>query len=142
MTIRAIWCESRKAHVRPGLAGVDGLVDAVAGVRAPGAVGLARPDPDDVRVGRGHGHIADRELRLAVEDRLEGRPVVDRLPDAAVPRPDVERVEMIAGRGVRHGEARHPGPGPEGAEGPASEALEKIFGDPVRRSAGQTRPKE
>ena len=39
----------RQAHVRPGLAGVDRLPDAVARARAPGAVGLPGSDPDDVR---------------------------------------------------------------------------------------------
>ena len=102
-------------------------------LRAPGAVGLARPDPDDVRVRRGHGDVADRELGLGVEDGLERRAVVDRLPDAAVARADVERIEVLARRARRDGEARHPGAGPVGAEGAAGEALEQVFGEVAGR---------
>ena len=69
--------------VRPGLAGVGRLVDAVARGHVAADVGLARADVDDVRVGRRHGDRADRRDRLVVEDRLPGEAAVARLPDAA-----------------------------------------------------------
>ncbi len=125
-----------EAHVRPGLAGVDGLPDAVAGARAAGAIGLARSDPDDLGIGRGHGDVADRKLRLGVEDGLEGRAVVHRLPYAAVPGPDIERVKVLARRSRRHGEARHPRSGPVGTQGPAVETFEQVRGESTGCRAG------
>jgi len=105
-----------QAHVRPGLARVRRFIDPIAGIRAPGAVSFARPGPDDVRVRRGDGKGSDGELGLAVEDRFERRAGVYRLPHAAVPRPDIEGVEVFFERGGGDGEGCHPRAGAERSE--------------------------
>src|SRR5262249_30195793 len=58
-----------EAHVPPGLAAVGGPVHALAPRDAVARVGLAGADPDDVRVGRGHGDVADGGRALVLEDR-------------------------------------------------------------------------
>ena len=56
-----------KADVRPGLAGVGALIDAVAGHDVAADAGLARTDVDDIRVRLAHRHGANRRaLDLAV----------------------------------------------------------------------------
>ncbi len=89
--------------MRPGLAGVGRLVDAVAdrevGPRQP----FAAADVDDVRIGRRDGDPADRSGRLIVEDRLPGAAGVGRLPDAAVHHADVEGVRLARMAGGRLG---------------------------------------
>ena len=60
-------------HVRPRLAGILRLVDAVARVRAARAARVAGSDPDDPGIRRRDGDGADRQLVLAIEDRREGR---------------------------------------------------------------------
>src|SRR5262245_29302499 len=82
-------------NVRPRFAGVYRLVDAIAGERAARREGVAGADPHDVRIGRGGRDRADRELVVSVEDRLERRAVVGRLPQSARPEADVEGVEML-----------------------------------------------
>ena len=73
-------------HVDEGLPAVGGLVDPVTpGHRVPGA-GLARTDPDDVRVRLEDGDVADIPAPVVLEDRLPGGPGVvgePRPPEAA-----------------------------------------------------------
>ena len=89
-----------EAHVLPRLARVRRLVDAVARIRAARREGVARADPDDVRVRGRYGDVANRELALPVEHRLERRAVVGRLPHASGPERHVERVQVgLGGRG-------------------------------------------
>ena len=56
-----------ESHVEPGLAGVDGLVDAIPPVSRAGIVGFARAQPKDIGIGGGHGDIADRKDLLVLE---------------------------------------------------------------------------
>src|SRR6185436_6791638 len=82
---------------------IGGFVDAVAhgevGADDPGS----RANVDDIRVGRSDGDRPDGPGRLIVEDRLPGRTVVGRSPDAAVVEADVEHVRLAghAGQGAR-----------------------------------------
>src|SRR5262249_27297111 len=69
--------------VIPGLAGVAGLVDAVARLDIAADVGLAAADVDHVRVGRRDGDGSDGRDWLLIEDGLPGESAVARLPDAA-----------------------------------------------------------
>ena len=70
MRIFEIASESREADVRPGLAGVGRLVDAVARHDVAADARLAHADVDDVGVRFGDGDGADRRARdLAVGDR-------------------------------------------------------------------------
>ena len=73
-----------QAEVRPGLAGVGGLVDAVADGEVRTRQPFAAADVEDVRIGRRDGDPADRSGRLIVEDRLPRPAGVGGLPDAAV----------------------------------------------------------
>src|SRR6185503_9567836 len=89
--------------LRPGLAGVRRLVDAVARRDVAADVRLPRADVDHARVARRHGDRPDGGDRLVVEHRFPGDAAVLRFPDAA-----------RGGRGVvdervsRHaGHARH-----------------------------------
>ncbi len=87
-----------QADVLPRLPAVVGPVDAVAVRHRALAVVLAAPDPDDERVLRIDREAADRVGALLVEDRLEARAVVRRLPDAPGRRRDVEGVAPRRGR--------------------------------------------
>src|SRR5262249_50665052 len=91
-------------HVRPGLATVGGLVDAVADRDRVPRPGLAAADPDRLRVRRSVGDRADTLHRLLVEDRLEGRPAVERLPHAARRRADEEERLAIDDAGGDRGD--------------------------------------
>ena len=75
-----------QAEMRPGLAGVGGFVDAVAGRQVGALQAFAAADVDDVRIRWRQRDRADRAGRLVVEDRNPGASVVGRLPDAAVDR--------------------------------------------------------
>ena len=79
---------SLQAHVRPVLAAVGGLVNAVADRDAVARPGFARADPDGLRVLGIDRDGADRLHGLLVEHRLERRSAVDRFPDAAAGRAD------------------------------------------------------
>ena len=87
-----------QAEVRPRLAGVGGLVDAVAGREVGALQPFAAADVDDVRVRRRDRDRADRAGRLVVEDRRPGAAVVGRLPHAAVDGADVEHVRLRSER--------------------------------------------
>ena len=83
-----------QAEVRPGLAAVGGLVDAIADGEVGTMQSFTAADVDDLRVGGRDGDGADRAGGLLVEDRLPGAAVVGGLPDAAVDRADVEDVGL------------------------------------------------
>ena len=75
---------SREADVRPRLAGVGGLVDAVARHDVAADARLAHADEDDVGVRLGDRDRADRRaVDLAVGDRRPRAAAVGRLPQAA-----------------------------------------------------------
>ena len=78
--------------MRPRLAGVGRLVDAVAVAHRIAQRRLAAADVDRVRRRRRHRERADRRDRLRIEHRRPDAPAVDRLPDAAVHRSEVELV--------------------------------------------------
>ena len=101
---------AREADVRPVLAAVDGLVDPVADRDAVARPGLARSDPDDLRIRRVDRDGADRLHGLLVEDGLVSRAAVDRLPDAAGGRSDEDRQAIAVAHGVdRRDAAAHRG---------------------------------
>ena len=87
--VHALGC--REAHVLPGLAAVAGAIDAVPDGRGVARPALAGADPDDLRIGRVERDRADGLDGLLVEDGLERRAAVERLPDAARGRADEER---------------------------------------------------
>ncbi len=89
-----------EADAAPGLAGVGGLVHAVAVGIFRADVGLAGADVDDVGVGGGNGDGADGLHRLGVEDRVPGAAGVVGLPHPAAHRAEVEGVGLA-------GHARH-----------------------------------
>ena len=95
-----------QAQMRPRLAGVGRLVDAVAGREIRPVQAFAAADVDDVGVGRRDGDRADGSGRLVVEDRLPHATGVGRLPDAAVDRRHIERVRVAAMPGRRARPAR------------------------------------
>src|SRR5690606_22390525 len=72
-----------QAGVRPGLAGVGRTIDAVAPVRAALVVRLTRAEPQHVAVRGRDREVAEGDRRLVLERRLERRPVVLGLPEAA-----------------------------------------------------------
>jgi hypothetical protein len=72
-----------QTHVRERRAAVGRLVDAVAPADAVADAGLARADPDDVRVALEERDVTDRRRPVLVEDRIPGRPGIRRLEDAA-----------------------------------------------------------
>src|SRR4029079_2959169 len=74
----------REARHLPGVAAIGGLVDPGSPRRALAVVVLAGAHPDDVRVVRRDGDVADRhDVVLIVEEDLPGGAVVRRLPEAA-----------------------------------------------------------
>ena len=84
-----------QADIGPVLAAVGGFVNAVADRNAIAHPGFAGANPDDFRVRRIDGDRADRLHRLAVENRLEGRAAIHRLPYAAAGRADKDRHPSI-----------------------------------------------
>src|SRR6266508_901841 len=93
-----------QSDVGPVLAAVRGFVDAVANRDAVARPRLARANPDHFGVLRINRDRADGLDRLFVEDRLECRAAVDRLPHAAARRADVDRQPLPLLHGV---ERRH-----------------------------------
>ena len=85
-------------HLRPGLAGVGRLVDALADRDVAADAGFAGAGPDDVRIGGRDGERADRLHRLAVEDRL---PVARRRRWSCRCRPTPRRRSRRADRRAR-----------------------------------------
>ena len=69
--------------VRPRVAAVRRLVDAVPPRRGLPVLGLARPHPHEVRVRLMDRHVPDRTRRLVIEERRPRGAVVLRLPQAA-----------------------------------------------------------
>ena len=110
----------REPHVRPGLAAVEALVDAVAEADVTAADVLARPDPDRFRIGRIDGDAADGIRPLAIEDRRPGRAGVLGLPYAARADGDV------------------PGVPPQGMDGDVADAA----GHDGRSDAAEGEPRE
>ena len=73
-----------ETHVRPRLAGIQGLVHAVAHhVDIANRPSLAGTRPDDIRRGWRHGERADGLYRLVIEDRRPVIASIGRLPHAA-----------------------------------------------------------
>ena len=93
MRIFEIASESREADVRPRLAGVGRLVDAVARLDVAADARLAHPDEDDVGVRLRDGDRADRcAVNLPVRHRRPAVAVVRRLPQAAADGSEVRLV--------------------------------------------------
>ena len=86
----------------PGRAAVERTVDAIAVVGAVAQIGLAGADPDHVRPAGSDRHVADGGHGFVVEDGLERHSVVDRLPEPAGTRGDVEEVGLRLRGGERH----------------------------------------
>ena len=144
--------DSRQAHVRPGLAAVGRLVDAVADRDAVARPRLAGADPDRLRVGRIDGDGADRLHRLLVEHRLERGAAVDRLPHAAAGGADVDASVLppsctAASAAMRPLIAAEPmlrAPRPEMVSestftGPLGAAARPVPGAAARRAGGRRR---
>ena len=127
-----------EAHVRPGLAAVEALVDAVAETDVAAADVLARAHPDGLGIRRVEGDAADRIGRLGVEDGRPGRAGVLGLPDAARADRDVPGVPLLGMNGDVADAAGHDGRA-DVAEG---EAGEELGGEARRRRglAGLWRP--
>ncbi len=106
-----------EADVRPRLPGVGGLVHPVAERVLRPHVGLARAHVDDVRLGRRHANRADRADGLRVEHRVPRAARVQRLPDAAADRSEVEDSGL-----ARHARDGVHAPGPERPDQPPAEA--------------------
>ena len=98
-----------QAHVLPGLAGVLGLVDAVAGGHGIAGRGLARADPDDIGVALRDGHRADRDRRFLVEGGGPVQPGILGLPQPARPDRGVDRRDVRLGDGEVDRPAAHVG---------------------------------
>ena len=84
-----------EADVRPRLAGVGRLIQAVAGQDVAADARLAHPEEDDVGVRFGHGDRADRRaLDLTVGDGCPRLAAVDRLPQPAADRARVRDLRL------------------------------------------------
>src|SRR5204863_4113388 len=90
-----------EAEVGPGFPGVDRLVDTVAVADGVTKRRFPTADEHDGRIRGCDGNRADRRDRLAVENREPHPATVDRFPDAAVDRAEIEIVGTTgnAGRG-------------------------------------------
>ena len=103
-----------KSHPGPGLAAVDGLVNAAADRGRVSGVSLAGADPDDIRAGLVDRHGADRSVVLIIEDRIPGQAAVRGLPDTTGGGPHIDRVGIrdygVNGRDTAAGSGRADGP--------------------------------
>ena len=93
-----------KARVRPVLAAVGRLVDAVAGIEVAANVGFPGAGVDDAAVGRRHRKRADRARdarKLSVGDVRPAQTEVGALPDAAL---DAAHVEDVLARDAVDGD--------------------------------------
>ena len=126
-----------QADAGPGLAAVDRLVDAVApgDVAAQGA--LAGADVEDVMVRRCDRDGADREVGLLVEDRRPAGSGIDRLPNPARRRAEIEQARL-----ARHAGHRVRAAAAIGADAAPVQRLEQGRIDRRRREAisGEDRP--
>ena len=101
----------READVRPRLAGVGRLVDAVARLDVAADARLAHADEDDVRDRLRDGDRADRRARdLAVGDRRPVLAAVGRLPQTAAGRAEVADLRLALHAGDRDRSAAAIGP--------------------------------
>ena len=104
-----------QADLRPRLAGIGRLVDAVARRDVAADLGLARADVDDVGVRGGDGDGTDRRTGdLIVGDRLPGHAAVGGLPETAAGGAEVvlERAPGAARDGDRSAAALRPDAAP------------------------------
>src|SRR5438132_11713436 len=76
--------------MRPRLACVSGLVDAIADRQIGTVQSFAAADIDHVRVRRRDGYRTDGAGRLRIKDRLPCAAEIVSLPDAAVAHTDIE----------------------------------------------------
>src|SRR5580658_9860054 len=84
-----------KAHMLPGLACIERLVDPISPGRTLTIVGLACSHPDDGRVGGSYRDIANRRYRFVVEYRLPSGKGVDRFPDAPAGKADIGDLRIV-----------------------------------------------
>ena len=115
MRIFEMASEFVEAHVRPGLAGVGRLVDAVARLDVAADARLAHPDVDDVGLDSDTATAPTDALRdLAIGDRRPCLAAVGRLPEAAARRAEVRRLRpaLHAGDGDRAAAAIRPDAAP------------------------------
>src|SRR6185503_19073714 len=91
-----------ETHVFPGLAGISGLVNAVAGdINIANGPGFSGAYPHHVGVGRGHGQRANGRDRLLVKNGSPAVAAVGRLPHAAGRCPDVPDTGIAGDSGDR-----------------------------------------
>ena len=109
-----------QAHVLPGLAAVDRLVDAVTPRGALAIVRFAGAHPHDVGIGRVDGDVADRHRGLGVEHVLPRVATIDRLQQTAGRRRRIED----RGVGLVHREVRDAPAHEDGPDVPAGDAVE------------------
>src|SRR6185312_609634 len=91
-----------KPDVRPGLAGIGGLVHAIAGTETGSNVGFPRTRVNHARVRRCHGNGTDRSDRLLVEDRIPGTTGICGFPDSTADRSEIEVIRLARDAGHRH----------------------------------------
>src|SRR5258708_5951978 len=89
-----------KAKMRPGLAGVDGFVDAIADGKVGPLQAFAASHVNNVRVRRRYGNGPDGSGGLIVEDGVPGAAVVVGLPHAAIHCADVEDIRLAGNAGA------------------------------------------
>ena len=116
-----------QARPRPRLAGVGGLVEAVAKVRRPLALVFTRAEPKDVRVLRINHDAAHVVRRVVLEDGLEAHATINRLPDTAERRGDVPDVRVF---GI-DGDVLHPSRHDVGGQGAPRHGIERVGGQPL-----------
>src|SRR6185436_5301395 len=122
-----------QADFGPVVAAVGGLVHAVPDGDAVARPGLAGAGPDRLRILRIDGDRADRLRARLVEDGLERRAAVDRLPDAAARRADVEGEALSFAHAVERGDASAHHRGADVARAESGDGVGVDFHRPVRR---------
>ncbi len=83
-----------QTHVRPRVACVSRLVDAISPWRGLPVLRLTCPNPDEIRVCLMQRDVTDRSIWLIIEERCPRGPVVHGLPDSARSRTDVEHLRF------------------------------------------------
>ena len=131
-TVRA----AAQAEVGPGLAGVSGLVDAVAGGEVRALQAFAAGDVDGVGIGVGNSDRADGAGGLVVPEADPGLAGVGGLPDAAVDRAEIEGGGLGGNPGEGAGAA-----GAQGADLPPAHVAEEVRVD-LGGSGGDRRESE